>query len=533
MGEILIIQLGRLGDLVQTLPIIGRIKEADPDCRITLLCLREFRGIIGNGGGWDRLVQVSLADTDSLADPERGNAFPNLPPFDGIPELALTYDLVVNLTGDLGSSVIADRVKAARKLGRTHTYQGELRLRGPWAKYLYAMVRHRKENLFNLVDIYMGMTGLTAKAQPPALDITDEMAGQAREIMSAAGWSGGRPLVALQAGASDLNRAWDLECFADLASLLVKDGAEVLLVGDPKEAGRAAALRDRVPGSVIDLVGKTTLGQLPAVIKACELLVSNDTGTIHVAAAVGTPSLGLFFSTAYYSETAPYGAGHAILQVEIPCSPCNASSRCPVQVCRDHLPVSQVHETVRWLLRPGTPPPPLWPTLSLYQSRFLDNGTLLYAPARSDRPSGHYLTGLMGRLVWEGALGITRDRVLEETWRTASTGEDWRLKREELGRILESWVNPLNRGLVLAGQLRQAFVAGNRDLVKPLHAQLAALSGSFSDAGEKGGLFVDYLHFEMMDLDYAPYPELATHLEEKYRSLTGWISGIRDSLDHL
>lgn len=533
MREILIIQLGRLGDLVQTLPVIGRFKEADPACSITLVCLQEFRGIIGLSGGWDRLVPVSLADTDALADPERGEVFPNLPPFDKISEFARTYDLLVNLTSDLGSSILAEKLQAHRKLGRTHTYQGELRLRGTWAKYLYAMVRHRTENLFNLVDIYMGMAGLSAKAQPPALAVSAELAGQAREMLAAAGWKGGRPLVALQTGASDLNRAWDLDSFADLGSLLLQDGAEVLLVGDPKETALAAAFQNRVSGPVIDLVGKTSLEQLPALIKACDLLVSNDTGTIHVAAAVGTPSLGLFFSTAYYSETAPYGAGHTILQVEIPCSPCNTSNRCPVPICRNHLLAPQVHETIRWLLRPGTPPPPAWPTLSIYQSRFLGNGTLLYAPARSDRPSGHYLTGLMGRLVWEGALGICRDEVLEQTWRTATAGDAWRQKREELARTLDSWVNPLNQGLALAGQLRQAFASGSRDRVRPLHEQLAGLPGSFVEAGEKSGLFVDYLRFEMMDLDYLPYPELANLLEEKYQSLADWIARIRNSLDGL
>ena len=533
MREILLVQLGRLGDLVQTLPVITRFKQIDPACCVTLVCLEDFQGIIKEGAGWDRLVSVPRRDMDCLTDPDVLAAFPHRAPFDRYPEFGRAYDLIVNLTSDLDSAALSEKIAADRKLGRTHANQGEMRLRGPWAKYLHSMVRHRTENIFNLVDIYMGMAGLEAKPQPPSLGVSGERAAQAHDLLLAAGWKGGRPLLAFQTGASDLNRAWDLENFAALGSRLLADGAEIVLVGDSKEMDRAADFRSKVSGPVIDLVGKTGLAQLPALIKACDLLISNDTGTIHVAAAVGTPTLGLFFSTAFYSETAPYGAGHSVLQVEIVCSPCSTSTRCPVQICRQHLTVPEVHASIQWILRPGSRPPPSWPTLSLYRSRFLDNGTLLYAPARPEAPPGQYLTGLLGRLVWEDALGIARDPSLEHGWRMATAGEEWRKKRDALRQTLDSLVDPLNRGLALAGQLRQAFAEGNRDLVRPLHEQMARLAERLSEAGEKSGLFGDFLRFEMMDMDYSPYPELAVQLEDKYRALCDWIARVGKSLDRL
>lgn len=529
MRDILILQLGRLGDLVQTLPLIRRCKEVHPGCRVTLVCLEAFQAVIGEAGGWDRLVPVSLADTDRLADPEQAAAFPDLPPFDGIAEFREDYDLVVTLNPDLGSAVLCQKIRAARKLGRIHTYEGELRLLGPWAKYLFAMVSQRTGNLFNLVDLHMGLAGLQPGAQPPCLPVPAARGDEARELLRQAGWRGGHPLVALQTGASDLHRAWDVEHFAELAAALIDEGAEIVLLGDGRETDRAEELRSRLGRPLVDLVGKTGLALLPAVVKACDLLVSNDTGTIHVAAAVGTPTLGLFFSTAYFTETAPYGAGHAVLQVEIPCAPCSASRRCEVQSCRQHLTVPEVLRTARWLLRPGSEPPELPPTLALYRSRFLANGTLLYAPV-DGKPSAHYQAGLLGRLVWEGALDIPRDAFLEECWRRAEDGEDWSLRRRELGETLDRLAGPLDRGLDLAGRLRGAFASGRTEMVQPLHGQLAALGKSLSDTGARSGLFGDYLRYEMMDMDFAPYPELAALLEEKYRSLTGWIGRVRASL---
>jgi hypothetical protein len=282
---------------------------------------------------------------------------------------------------------------------------------------------------------------------------------------------------------------------------------------------------------LIDLAGKTGLPQLAAVTKACDLLVSNDTGTLHVAAGVGTPTLGLFFASAYFTETAPYGAGHAVLQVEIPCSPCSASSRCAPQICREHLPADAVHRTVRWLLRPGSEAPDLPPNLGLYRSRFLDNGTLLYAPAREDRLSGHYLAGLFGRLLWDHVLGIPPDPCLRRLHQRARESAAWQGRREAQLAALESLAGPLRRGADLAGQLRRAFADGDAGAIRPLHSQILGLGGSVTAAGERGGMLGAFVRYEMMDLPYAEYPGLAALLEEKYRSLAAWCGRVREALD--
>lgn len=531
MRDVLLLQFNRLGDLVQTIPVMRRFKAEHPDCRVTVACIPEFQAIIADSPWWDRLVAVGLDEVDALADPAVQARFPEAPPFDR-PEFRERYDLIVNLTSHLGSAILLEKMDAARKLGRVNTYAGELRLLGDWSKYLFALVGHRMDNLFNLVDTHMGMAGFPPRPCDASLMVPAERASQARALLRAEGRRGDGPLVALQTGASDLHRAWSLENFARLAASLLDDGCEVVLMGDPKETERAARLRDIVGRPVIDLVGKTGLPMLPAVLRACDLLISNDTGTIHVAAGVGTPTLGLFFSTAYYSETAPYGEGHAVLQVEIPCSPCNASSRCPVQICREHLPVGAVHETARWLLNPDRDPPRPRPNLSLYRSRFLSDGSLLYFPVRPESVSGHYLAGFLGRMLWQSALGLPSDPFLAETWKSLRGRGGW----EERRRVFAETLDVLEPLLAQAGgtssELRALFAepAPDRERARALHEKLSADTAGFSAVAQSGGLLGRFLQYEMMDLDYSPYPAFAAELECKYRDLAARTQRLRSAL---
>jgi ADP-heptose:LPS heptosyltransferase len=375
MRDILILQTARLGDLAQTAPILRALRRENPAARLTLVVQAGLEGLVDGQGLCDRLIPVPFAAIEALAVPETQAAFPEIAPFAGEPAFHTEYDLLANLSNDLGSAFLCSRIPARAKLGRTHTYEGELRLLGVWSKYLYAMVGHRRENLFNLVDIQMGTAGLRPRPQPAALPAPEAFRAEARDLLAACGiradrWGSGagasagdsrseaprprarRPLVALQAGASVLHRAWSPGHFAALGTALAGNpGADLVILGDARERERCAELAAAIGGAgVADLSGKTSVPMLQAVLAECDLLVSNDTGSIHVAAAAGVPTLGLFFSTAWFAETAPYGEGHAVLQVEIACAPCDASNVCPVQKCRESLPPEPVVETARWLL---------------------------------------------------------------------------------------------------------------------------------------------------------------------------------------
>jgi ADP-heptose:LPS heptosyltransferase len=536
MKNILLLQLNRLGDLVQTVPLLRRMRKENPESRIVLVALEGFSGILEECGYFDALIPIAQRDMEALGIPERQAAFPDLAPFNAHPEFRQAYDLIVNLTNDLGSAVICEKVPAARKLGRIHTYEGELRLLGPWAKYMFSMVSHRVDNLFNIVDIQMGIAGMAPSPEPRSLPVSEARKGEIEELLAAGGRRPGRKLIALQTAASELHRAWSLDNFSAAAQSLLANGyADIVLLGDAGERARAERLAGMIGMPIIDMTGKTSLLQLPAVLQACDLLISNDTGTIHVAAAVGTPTLGLYFSTAYYSETAPYGDNHVVLQVEIPCAPCQTSSRCPVQICREYLKPEAVHEAALWMLGDRKEPPGAYPNLSLYRSRFLSNGSLAYLPVRAENATAHFLSGLQGRLLWEGALGLERDPVLDELWRSVRGRKEWAGKRESLASALASLGGPFREGVNLAEKLRAEFEseAPMRERIIMLHENLARLGKSMAEASTAAGLCGSFLKFEMMDMDFATYPALAEILEEKYRMLAEWMDRFESTLARL
>ncbi len=536
MNNILLLQLNRLGDLVQTLPLLRRMRRENPSARIVLVAQEGFSGVLDGCDYFDKLITLSLSQLEALGTPEHRAAFPDLAPYDGHLEFRQAYDLIVNLTNDLGSAVLCEKIRAERKLGRIHTYEGELRLLGPWAKYMFSMVSHRMENQFNIVDIQMGIAGLAPRPEPGSLRVTEARKREALETLAAAGRRPDRKLIALQTAASELHRAWSLENFAAAARAMLADGyADILLVGDARERERTEKLAAMIGMPVINAAGKTSLPQLAALLQSCDLLVSNDTGTIHVAAAAGTPTLGLYFSTAYYSETAPYGDNHAVLQVEIPCAPCLTSSRCAVQTCREFLTPAAVVETAAWMLADGSEPPSARPNLSLYRSRFLDNGSLAYLPVRREQASGHFLTGLLGRLLWEETLGLERDRALESCWESARGSELWERNRDGLAAGLARLGRPFREGLALAENLRAEFEAESprRERIIRLHESLARLGKPMAEESRDAGLCGSFLKFEMMDMEFATYPALADILEKKYRKLSDWVGRFQATLARL
>ena len=569
--KILIVQMCRMGDLVQTLPMLKRLKEEKRGCEVTILCIRESMELVQDTRLADRLLPIPYSYFNSLqhsdADPVASDRLMSTR------ELREEYDLVINLTHDLVSSEICGRVKGRVKSGRIDSPRDKIRVLGDWGKYLFAAVDNRLENLINLVDIHIGMgliphggkphggephggephggkpqgggpAGVSTRAGVPAertdtwLDVSPGDSRRALEILKAHGYRGKGRLVALQMGANQLHRAWPVAGFAELARRLVRAGdVEIVLFGSPGEKKLGEEFKRLSDFPAIDLIGETRIAELPGIAQRCDILVSNDTGTAHIAAALGTRVLGLYFATAYFGETAPYGEGHVIIQAELPCSPCAAKDRCESVKCRDVISVEAVETAARMMLDGRTGRVFGFPGLSVYRSRFLSNGTLLYAPV-STPVSGRYQAGLISRMLWEKGLGLEHDpEVVREFARAFRC-------RPEIREEFES---------------RLAAYAGNilhikrlyRDALAPAHEVVAARrsarpDGSAVSAPEDSrrriaavfediarmprSLVRDFHYYEMMDRDHSSaFDEdllVLTKLTRLYRLADAFVAGL-------
>jgi heptosyltransferase-2 len=161
------------------------------------------------------------------------------------------------------------------------------------------------------------------------LDVPDEPRRRAAETLSAAGVRPDVLRIAIGAGASyGAAKCWPPDRFAAFANLFLSHtDADVILFGTPTEANVSFAIARGMRRAPIDLTGKTTIAELPALLSQCHLFVGNDSGAMHVAAAVGLPVVAIFGPTDP-GGTAPVTPRCTVVQEKPYCSPCFLR-RCP------------------------------------------------------------------------------------------------------------------------------------------------------------------------------------------------------------
>jgi len=181
----------------------------------------------------------------------------------------------------------------------------------------------------------------------PRIFLREEDREWAEQMLKDLNLLDGRPLIGMNPGATyGLAKCWSPDRFGELGQrLCLKWEATLLLFGKEEEKSIAEETL-RTPGiRGIDLTGKTSLLQLAALLERCRLLVTNDTGTMHVATAVGTSVVALFGSTDPL-VTGPWGEDHVVVKKDIPCSPC-LKRYCPTDHrCMELITVDEVEEAV-------------------------------------------------------------------------------------------------------------------------------------------------------------------------------------------
>lgn len=183
------------------------------------------------------------------------------------------------------------------------------------------------------------------------LTVTDADRQYARQLLQATGWQPGRPAVALHAGANWHLKRWPPKLFARLGDqLAAQRGALVMLVGsaDDRPLAEGIARRMRHPPAI--LCGQTTLAQLGALFQQVSVVISNDSGPLHVAAAVGARTIGLFGPTTPQLTGPPASPTTRLLFGSIGCPvPCYRQW-CPVNLCMRQLTPARVVEVAApWL----------------------------------------------------------------------------------------------------------------------------------------------------------------------------------------
>jgi ADP-heptose:LPS heptosyltransferase len=405
MKDIAIISLTRFGDLIQATPLLRTLKRAYPRARITLVVEDRFTAILPLIRGYDRVITLpkdEIAKTIVFANDPLEPYF-RMESF--VRELEeVRYDLVINLTFSRMSAFLTSLANAGKFAGLVSGEKGERLIHSLWGLYLFTNHEgnNRLLNHINLVDLFTRLGGVEPDGKPVELAETEKGAAFAETFLAKNGLAGEK-LVGLQLGASDPVRCWSPESFARLSDLLQeKLGVRTILFGSASEEPLAGRALSCMSHPAVSAVGGTSIEELYSLLKRCSLLVTNDTGTMHFAAAGGVPSLMLCTGPAFFRGTGPYSAGNLALQADIPCAPCRYNFNCPDPVCREILSVGAVYDACCAVLR-GERPDDRGHGVKIYRSYFGDDGYLDWQRCDGGDAGSEALGGRYGRM-WKSCL---------------------------------------------------------------------------------------------------------------------------------
>ncbi|MGH9750858.1 MAG: glycosyltransferase family 9 protein, partial [Candidatus Polarisedimenticolia bacterium] len=205
--------------------------------------------------------------------------------------------------------------------------------------------------------------GCPVRDPRPVFYVDPQARAAAASVLAGAGLGSGANLVALHPGASNPPRAWHAERFADLGSRLARrTGARILILGGPGESSLLRRIAAAMPeGTTVIADPRLPLPVTAGLLMSCRLFVGNDSGPMHLAAALGIPTLGLF-GPGDPSRTLPRDAAGGARAVgrSYPCSPCRQDffHECPPApsgkpFCLEEIGVDEVERTALDLLAPG------------------------------------------------------------------------------------------------------------------------------------------------------------------------------------
>jgi len=317
MKNILVIQLSRLGDIIQSIPLLGDLRQSYPEANMHMLINDVFAesSILLPGITTHPIIleDLFLQNNLSIGSKYANELLANL--------LSLNFDYIINLNNspvaryfmdgltNLNPQLLTPHSSLLTQQAGFGTPQSAF-----WSFYITSFLRSRHLNSINLVDIFR-------RFHQPSGDFSQGFAYQFTHSP--------QRVIGLQCGARNQKRQFTLTQYADIAKHYIEKGYQIYLFGLPSESGTARQICQMLQNEkVIDLVGKTSLADLVKYITQCETIFTPDTGTMHLAALCGTPITTLFCGPAYPHETLAYTPNIKVYMPDITCYPCKEDEAC-------------------------------------------------------------------------------------------------------------------------------------------------------------------------------------------------------------
>lgn len=337
IAKILVRSTNWIGDAIMTTPAVRTIRRNYPEAEIALLALPWVADIFSASPHVDRIIpydrngeHAGVTGKFRLASQLRNEKF----------------DAAILLQNAFEAAFITTLASIPVRAGYTTDGRGILLTHG--------VKKSRDIGLRHQVHYYQEMLqglGLVPGPDELELHLHQDDKKWAGEFLHDLGKSETAGLVGLNPGAAyGPAKRWPAEKYGELASLLCDDPDIMVAVfgtADDREAAAAIAGKVGDPQRVVDLTGRTSLGQAMAMINRCNVFVTNDSGLMHVAAALAVPTVAIFGSTDHVA-TGPYSDNASTVRSDIECSPC-LETHCPKKHfrCMENISVENVAEAAQ------------------------------------------------------------------------------------------------------------------------------------------------------------------------------------------
>lgn len=329
--KILIIKPSSLGDVVHSLPFLNSVRKCFPQAEIHWIIARELEGLLQghpmvnklwiiNKDEWKKIKNVkgTISELNTLFKKLKREKF----------------DIVVDLQGLLRSGVLTAATSAPVRVGFSEAREGSKlfythKIKG--GRDIHAVDRYLKIADFLGCDITDIRFPLPDNQSPSSIFHPSSLIPHTSE-----------DYAVMVPGARKPANRWPARRFGELASVLP---VETVVIGSMDDRILADEVVEASKGKAISIAGKTDLKSMMEVIKGARFMVTNDTGPMHIAVALGIRVFAIF-GPADPARTGPYGEGHFVIREDVSCGPCFRRT-CSDMKCMNDLSAGKVYEIIR------------------------------------------------------------------------------------------------------------------------------------------------------------------------------------------
>jgi lipopolysaccharide heptosyltransferase I len=345
--NILIVKLSAIGDVIHTLPALNAVRKQYPDAHITWLVEEAAAVLLEGHEALDRVIVSKRKHwIRDLGTFRRNHAVREICGF--IRKLRDTkYDMILDFQALFKSGVLIGLARGGRKIGFDKGMEHQ--------EYSYIFLNERVPPVdMEVHALTRGMMllesiGIQFREVVFNLPVSDQDRNIANDLLMQHGIKTPELLVAINPMAKWETKLWDNLKFSNLADRLIEQAnADVIFTGSQEDSEAIEDIISNMKSEAANLSGKTDLKTLAALYEKASIVVSTDTGPMHLAAAIGTPVVALFGSTAPW-RTGPFGASHKITRANLECSPC-FKRQCNTIDCMKQISVQQVMDAINSIL---------------------------------------------------------------------------------------------------------------------------------------------------------------------------------------